>query len=316
MSGDQGDCFLVIREYNATVGATEGNIIAAIITIQTVRNQPRVPRPVQGPSSIPCIWSAVHHQPAAASANNTTMSTRRVRTAENAGASPPRCGTRSIAGPLIASHGPGELRRRETGLALVLDAESVDPRALRLRHREIRTNRMEHAIESDGRTRLRAEGHDVLDLELDGVVDADAVTESVVVDFDRRAFDAEHLSDQGSQRTQRSAELPAEHLHELVELLVARLLVDEDAEPPIPLGHDLRRVGDRRDLQSGDVAALDVAFADVEHQRHPTEVVRGTVVHRQVARAHQLARAGLDVASLQVPSHRPTPSQSRIRRAR
>ena len=84
----------VMREYSATVGATDGNIIAAIITIQTDRNQPNVPRPVQGPSSIPCIWSAVHHQPAAASANSTTTSPRRVRTAENAGASPPPWGRR------------------------------------------------------------------------------------------------------------------------------------------------------------------------------------------------------------------------------
>src|SRR6185312_4132604 len=82
INGDSGERLLVMREYNATVGATDGNIIAAIITIQTERNQPKVPRPVQGPLSIPCIWSAVHHQPAAASANSTTTSPRRVRTAE------------------------------------------------------------------------------------------------------------------------------------------------------------------------------------------------------------------------------------------
>src|SRR6476660_6100340 len=52
-----------MREYSATVGATDGNIIAAIITTQTPRNQPNAPREVQGPSSMPCIWPAVHHQP-------------------------------------------------------------------------------------------------------------------------------------------------------------------------------------------------------------------------------------------------------------
>ena len=55
---------LLIREYSATVGATDGNIIAAIITTQTPRNQPNVPRPVQGPSSMPRICPTVHHQPA------------------------------------------------------------------------------------------------------------------------------------------------------------------------------------------------------------------------------------------------------------
>jgi hypothetical protein len=44
-----------MREYSATVGDTDGNIIAAIITIQTPRNQPKEPRPVHGPLSIPRI---------------------------------------------------------------------------------------------------------------------------------------------------------------------------------------------------------------------------------------------------------------------
>ena len=47
--------FLLIRAYNATVGATDGNIIAAIITIHTLMNQPNVPRAVQGPLSMPRI---------------------------------------------------------------------------------------------------------------------------------------------------------------------------------------------------------------------------------------------------------------------
>src|SRR4051812_12285762 len=59
---------LLIRAYRATVGETEGNIIAAIITIHTPRNQPKVPRALQGPVSMPRISPAVHHQPTAASA--------------------------------------------------------------------------------------------------------------------------------------------------------------------------------------------------------------------------------------------------------
>src|SRR3954466_5988565 len=114
-----------MREYSATVGATDGNIIAAIITTQMPRNQPSVPRPVHGPSSIPCIWRTVHHQPTAARANRTATSPSRTRTAAKAGGSPAGAWT----GALIGSRGPGELRGGQAGLPLVADAEGIDPRA-------------------------------------------------------------------------------------------------------------------------------------------------------------------------------------------
>src|SRR4051812_17726777 len=90
-----------MREYSATVGATDGNIIAAIITTQTPRNQPSVPRPLHGPSSMPRIWPAVHHQPTPASANRTATSPRRARTAARAGAGPPPPVGWGCAGALI-----------------------------------------------------------------------------------------------------------------------------------------------------------------------------------------------------------------------
>ena len=71
-----------------------------------------------------------------------------------------------------------------------------------------------------GSTGLDTERHDVLDLELDPVADTNAVTQPVVVDLDRGALDAEHLADERSECRHRSAELAAEHLHQLVELLV------------------------------------------------------------------------------------------------
>src|SRR3954451_1996731 len=124
-----------MREYRATVGATDGNIIAAIITIHTPTNQPRVPRPDQGPSSIPSICPTVHHQPMAASAMSRAMRPSRARAAAKAGASPPAPGARSCAAVATSSGGPGELGRREPGLALVLDAKGADLGALRLGHR-------------------------------------------------------------------------------------------------------------------------------------------------------------------------------------
>src|SRR5690242_11367480 len=142
-----------MREYNATVGATDGNIIAAIITTQTDRNQPKVPSAVHGPSSMPRICPAVHHQPAAASAKSRSTRPRFARTAANAGASPP-CRTSWSVGAITQSHRPRELGLRQARLAFVLDAEGVDPRSSSLRHREIRADRMEHAIEPDRLTGL------------------------------------------------------------------------------------------------------------------------------------------------------------------
>src|SRR5947209_16786130 len=133
-----------MREYSATVGATDGNIIAAIITTQIPRNQPSVPRPVHGPSSMPRIWRTVHHQPTAARANRASTSPSRTRTAASAGARPPPSMLRSGAGALIASGGPGELGGGQPGLSLVLDAERVDPRPPRLGHRQVRRDRVAH----------------------------------------------------------------------------------------------------------------------------------------------------------------------------
>ena len=54
-NGETSERRPVMREYRATVGATDGNIMAAIITTHTARNQLAVPSPVQGPLSIPRI---------------------------------------------------------------------------------------------------------------------------------------------------------------------------------------------------------------------------------------------------------------------
>ena len=79
-----------MRAYNAVVGANDGNIIAAIITTHTPKNQPSAPRSVPGPPSIPAIRSTVDHHAAPASASNKTTRPSRERTAANAAASSPR----------------------------------------------------------------------------------------------------------------------------------------------------------------------------------------------------------------------------------
>ena len=58
------------------------------------------------------------------------------------------------------------------------------------------------------------------------------------------------------------------------------------------------------------VGAVDVALADVEDEGDAAAVVVGAVGEGKVARAHQLARARLDVAALQIP--RPSSTTSGV----
>src|SRR3954452_11344166 len=119
-----------MRAYKATVGATDGNIIAAIITTHTPRNQPSAPSAVPGPSSIPAMRSAVDHHAIAASPNSSAISQSRARAAANAGARPrvpATAASPASGGPVaVTSRRPGEARHREPGLALVGDPEGVD----------------------------------------------------------------------------------------------------------------------------------------------------------------------------------------------
>src|SRR4051794_18118 len=183
-----------MRAYSATVGATEGNIIAAIITTQTPTNQPRSPRSVPGPASMPAMRSAVDHQPTPPSARSTATSPSRARTATNAGLSPSRSAREATAGSALTSRGPGELRIRQTRLAFVLDAECVDSRALGFSHRQVRPHRMEHAVELDRLAALDAERDDVLDLEVDHVADPHAVAQPLVLYVERRPLGTERLA--------------------------------------------------------------------------------------------------------------------------
>ena len=66
-----------MNEYSETVGATDGNIIAAIITTQIPTNQPSVPRSVPGLAPIPDIARTVdHHATAASAIRNATRASR------------------------------------------------------------------------------------------------------------------------------------------------------------------------------------------------------------------------------------------------
>ena len=87
---------------------------------------------------------------------------------------------------------------------------------------------------------------------------AHAVEHPVVDDFDRRTLDTEHLADERRKSRHRAAHRPAEDADELVHLVVGRALVDEHAELPVPIGHHLGRVGDRRHVQAAHVGSFDL----------------------------------------------------------
>src|SRR3954453_5471926 len=116
------------------------------------------------------------------------MSPRRARAAANARVRLSRPRSCSSADRIKRSGGPGELGRREARPALVLDAEGADPRAFCLGDRQIRTGRMEHALEAHGLTGLDTERNDVFDFEVDCVSNPHAVANAVVLDVDRRAL--------------------------------------------------------------------------------------------------------------------------------
>src|SRR4051794_18474793 len=162
---------------------------------------------------------------------------------------------------------------------------------------------MEHPVELDRLTVLDAEGHDVLDLEVDHVTHPHAVAKRVVLDVEGRALRAEHLPDQRREALHGPTGLTGEYPAELLKLLVARVVVDEHPHAPVALGHHLRRVGDQGDLAARQVDSVRLAVTNIEDERHAAVVVRGPVVEREVARAHQLARARLCIAALQAPGH-------------
>src|SRR4051794_28521834 len=162
------------RSYTTTIGSTDGNIIAAIITTQTTMKNPSVPGSVPGPASMPSIRPAVTVQATTASASSKHASTASARAIRPRGAR------------ATNSARPGE-RRRERRLARVVERqpERGDLAPLRARDRQGRTGRMEHALEARGLTALDAERHDVLNRDVDPLAHTDRVSQAVVCVLDR-----------------------------------------------------------------------------------------------------------------------------------
>ena len=115
--------------------------------------------------------------------------------------------------------------------------------------------------------------------------------------------DAEILPDERAQRGHRTAEFTAEHGLQLVRLFVGCLAIDDGAQPPIAVRHDLGCVGYDHHREPAHIGAVDVAIGYVEYERHSAAVVVGAVRQIEVARAKEFAGACFDVCSPQYPRH-------------
>jgi hypothetical protein len=150
---------------------------------------------------------------------------------------------------------------------------------------------------------LLAEGHHVSNSHLAAVAESDAVGAVLVGELHRDLLHPQVLPDERPQRLHRPAELAAEHGAELLGLLIGRLLVHQNAEPPVPLAHHLWRVGDCSDGQAADVHALDLSRLDLEDEHRVAPVVVSADIEGNRAGAGHLARAVLEVGALDAPSH-------------
>jgi len=131
--------------------------------------------------------------------------------------------------------------------------KAFDLRPGGVRDGQLGADGMEDAGHPRRLARLHAEGHHVLDLEVDGVADADRVAQAVLDHRDGRALEAQVLAHQRPERLHGTAEGPGENATELGRLVVGGRRVDEDAEPPVALAHDLGGVHDGGDRQATDV---------------------------------------------------------------
>ena len=157
---------------------------------------------------------------------------------------------------------------------------------------------MEHPDDPDRLACLDAERHDVLDFEVHRVADPHAVAQTVLSHFDRRALDARFSPISGASPAIGPPSAPLNTAASLSACSSDALSVDEQADAPVALRHDLRRVGDKRDNKPADVGSLHVARGDVEDERDAAPVVIGAVREGEVARAEKLARARLEVGPL------------------
>src|SRR5438309_1692921 len=87
-------------------------------------------------------------------------------------------------------------------------------------------------------------GYIVLDLDRDVSSDLQVVLAATVAILDRLLLDAEHLADQRGKRCRRTAHLARENAGELVRLLFGGLVVDDQADAPVPVEHLPGCVGD------------------------------------------------------------------------
>ena len=158
---------------------------------------------------------------------------------------------------------------------------------------------------------LDAERDDVLDLEVDRVADADAVAQSVL-HAPRSARARRRAPRRRAARAPPSGR-PAARRRPPPSFSICSSVASSSTNMPrrqLPSVMTFGVSAITATLQPADVRALDLTLADVEDERDAAVVVRRTVVERQVARAHEIAGARLEVAALEIPGHIGLPSRA------
>src|SRR3990172_3633346 len=299
----------IVRDHRIATGATDGNIIAAIITTHIVMNSGRLIPIVPGPTPMPRAWSSVTSQASTASRTRAAQAGAICRSGSPAAGRATSLSCVCVAAPL----GPDVLVALArvivvgglavAGLERMAEGLQLSGRAADLERRREPEDRVAHhrwapvlAAERLVRERMPAER-------------APRLRER-----DRASFHGER-ADQPSHVTEGTSRLPRDDLLDRVGLLVARAGVDGNAEPPVPVRDETAVVDEHPDLEAGEVHSVHVALADVEHRDPPADLRSVRVVRRRArgrARAHVRAGTARDVPSGQSPGHRSPPSVTRV----
>src|SRR5215217_6789125 len=281
-----------------TIGATDGNIIAPIITTHVVRKNPSAPGSVPGPASMPAIRSPVTTQPTAASPSRTAISGRELRPSGAAASRIPLIVALDAALRGLLRHLATELVI--SGLAVhALELQAKPVRAPRSPSDAVLGGEAEHGVlhrrVSAGGTREW--------LEADARLAHGSARCIAIREGDFRALDSEPLACEPGEVLEGAPFLTANDALNGLRLLARRRLFDYHPELPVPGGEIRGKQIAERERRASQVRPVQVALVDLEHKQSPALPIgpRGRAVDG--AGTDQLAVAIRDVRPSDSPCH-------------
>src|SRR6266566_3379138 len=272
-----------VRYIEAT-GATDGSIIAAIMTSHSSRNSPNTSH---GPAIDPGIPGLCRISSTQATAAMTSSPAHR-------------------AGLLRT---PGELAEVAI-FAGVVEGQAVIGVVVPARDAagdgKVAAHRVEYVDDLHDRRRIRRA--QPFDLELHDARHLDPLAVAVEAEADRDELHPELLAHQPRQHLRRAAPGAGQHRPERFALLFVSALIQVDRYPPATLAHNRGRVHHEHRVEAVQADAVAVPLTDVHGERHVAAlVVRRTLQRGRNARAEDVAIAVLHVLAPQLPGHGRTP---------